>query len=1313
MAEAEKKVTCPGCAHEFTLQSDADLAHLICPFCEAEIPEQAVRGLSEAAEDLALGFKPGQQVGNYVIEALLGSGGMAVVFRGRQLSLNRNVAIKILSKDLAKNKLFVQRFSSEAAVLASLNHPNIVSVIDRGHDGDAYFIVMEYIEGETLKDRLRREEKLSPEQVLQIGEKVLAGLEYAHRRGVVHRDIKPGNIMINREEMVKIADFGLAHLAKSDGGLDVTRDNQTMGTLKYMAPEQLSSARNIDQRTDLYSFGVCLYELLTGKLPLGMFKMPSEVDDALDVRWDDIILRSLKMDPDERYANAEEMARALRELATTPRITEAQREKEEDAAAKVRAEVRLTACASCGHESAPAAHQCEQCGATLEDLFDECPSCKIENRVDVAQCPGCGTNLTQHRGKLRKAAAAIQAKAMQLVSDRQFDLALEQLRKLARFRTREYASMKENARIWIERISRRRERFLRRTYEAGQRMIAEGRAERALELWSALPDDYEDIVARRKDLVEKAKAAGLAAAEGNRFYDQGDITRAVAQWEKAAAFRPGDIELNKRLSAARNKLGNLNLKRIYLREASEEATRGNFAEALVLSRKALDLDPNDESALLITKELKSKERELAESEVREAPKVKKLPKAKPAAPLFKRLHPRLVLMALACLGVVALGLWFLLVYLPGARAETAAEAGKVFAEVQSLKEAGKLSDAIVLCSRIAKDYPDTNFAEKANDLSAEMQKLIADARARCAEAEAIAGKGDLDSLIAGFKKYQDALSGPPVALFTESRETAERRLEEVRNGIAQAEVGLGTREEKSGDWRAALTRYRMVAEKFGFHRDPITSKIARAQKQLADCAVQVKSGREAFRASKWDQAYRAAAAALDLVSADPDARSLLASVAPKLPPPPGMVLIPAGKYVVGGSDGNPLRTAELPFGLFMDVAEVTHGRFAEFLRATGRPPPPGWAAQPSNEDMPVANVTGSDAAAFAAWAGCALPTEEEWECACRGPSGQIYPWGYTWTPANAVLGFGPAPVGGAQRDRSPFGCADMAGNVSEWTSTELDPSAAALPASASPAIPAKPRCYIVKGSSWAGMEEGRPTRVVAVPLPEMYAAEAPILLTAGPRTREWLVRYRCDLEMEYLGVVGTEDYAYVLVRKWMPGWEIWAESKFQVMTDQKIGGMATVAMEEPPKPRPEEAPAARGDQGPRPRGESGPRSRTGEAPRPRPEEALKPVRKETVDLSTGCIAAKHEMKAWLEVRDPAGIIRRLLLISSAASRAAKINECKDAPPAAEMTLERAVSAPARMVGRENAHYINVGFRCAKALWPLAPPAEETPEAPAK
>jgi len=656
------------------------------------------------------------------------------------------------------------------------------------------------------------------------------------------------------------------------------------------------------------------------------------------------------------------------------------------------------------------------------------------------------------------------------------------------------------------------------------------------------------------------------------------------------------------------------------------------------------LDPHDASALLVTREIENKGRGLAGSK---------------APPLSGRLHLKPILVAPAFLGIIVLGLWFFCWHIPRTRAETAAriamETDKAFNEALSLKKEGKLADAIAVCNGIAKDYP--GYADKANDLSAEMQKLNDDARARCKEAEALAWRGDLDSLIAGFNKYQESLLGPPVTLVAECRESAARRLEEIRNGIALAEEQLGAQDEKNGDWRAALERYRLVAEKFGFHRDPIPSKIVRAQKRLHDCAVQMQLGQEAFRASKWDAAYHAAVAALDLVSADPDACSLLASVAPKLQPPPGMVLVPPGKYIVGGSEGNPRRTVELPFGLFIAVKEVTCGRFAEFLHATGRPAPPGWVEPQDNEEMPVANVTWSEAAAFAAWAGCGLPTEEQWECACRGPSGQLYPWGDTWAPGNAVLGFGPVPVGSAKGDRSPFGCMDMAGNVAQWTATALDSSAAA------------PRSYIVKGGSWAGMEEQRPTRVVAVPMP-YGATDAPVLLAADSRTPEWMVRYPSNIETEYLGAIATADYTYVLVRKWMPDWDHWAESKFRVMLDQEIGGTAVIAVDEGPKPR---------------------------------------RRIVTLSLATGCIAVKQEPKEWLDVRDPSGVIRRLPLVSGAASRSAKPNECKDAPPAPEMSLESAVTAASRMVGRENARYINVGFRCAKTLWPLTASAEEAPK----
>ena len=135
MAKPVKRINCPACAHQLALSATAGITHFTCPHCEAEIPADALRGEVEIAEEIAPGFRPGQQLGNYEIESLLGAGGMAVVFRARQLSLNRFVALKILPKEYSKNKMFVSRFGSEAAVLASLNHPNIVSVIDRGHEG--------------------------------------------------------------------------------------------------------------------------------------------------------------------------------------------------------------------------------------------------------------------------------------------------------------------------------------------------------------------------------------------------------------------------------------------------------------------------------------------------------------------------------------------------------------------------------------------------------------------------------------------------------------------------------------------------------------------------------------------------------------------------------------------------------------------------------------------------------------------------------------------------------------------------------------------------------------------------------------------------------------------------------------------------------------------------------------------------------------------------------------------------------------------------------------------------------------------------
>jgi hypothetical protein len=184
--------------------------------------------------------------------------------------------------------------------------------------------------------------------------------------------------------------------------------------------------------------------------------------------------------------------------------------------------------------------------------------------------------------------------------------------------------------------------------------------------------------------------------------------------------------------------------------------------------------------------------------------------------------------------------------------------------------------------------------------------------------------------------------------------------------------------------------------------------------------------------------------------------------------------------------------------------------------------------------------------------------------------------------------------------------------------------------------------------------------------------------------------------MEYhRGQLDMEDYPYVLVRKWMPGAPRWVEAGFRAIPDQEIGGPAAITLDEEAKPRAAQVPKAR------PRN---PRGRAEQSPGPR-------RRITTLDFSTGCVAMQQENRDWLDVRDPAGVIRRLMLVSTAESPP-KLNECKEAAPATELTLERAASAPTRMLGRENARYINVGFRCVKALWPVTSPPQEALKAPA-
>ena len=250
------------------------------------------------------------------IVELLGHGGMGAVYKARQTNLDRLVALKIIRPEATHDPTFAERFNREAKTLARLNHQQIVAVYDFGEvevtscsDGlsrPLYFFLMEYVDGANLR-QLMRAGDLVPEQALAIVPQICNALQYAHDEGVVHRDIKPENILLDKRGRVKIADFGLAKLTTpSEAECTLTGTHQVMGTLRYMAPEQLEGSHSVDHRADIYSLGVVFYEMLTGEVPMGHFDPPSN-KVQIDVRLDEVVLRTLARDPERRYQHASEV----------------------------------------------------------------------------------------------------------------------------------------------------------------------------------------------------------------------------------------------------------------------------------------------------------------------------------------------------------------------------------------------------------------------------------------------------------------------------------------------------------------------------------------------------------------------------------------------------------------------------------------------------------------------------------------------------------------------------------------------------------------------------------------------------------------------------------------------------------------------------------------------------------------------------------------------------------------------------------------------------------------------------------------------
>src|SRR5215204_662906 len=258
--------------------------------------------------------------GRYRILHRLGAGGMAEVYCAEDSQLGRRVALKLLYRHFAADAEFVERFRREASAAAGLQHPNVVQVFDRGQWDGTYYIAMEYLPGRSLKQVVQDHGALEPALAAELTIQILKAARFAHRRGIVHRDIKPHNVIVDDEGRAKVTDFGIARA----GASDMTETGSIMGTAQYLSPEQ-AQGHPVDARADLYSIGIVLYELLTGRVPFDAESAvtialkqvseeplpPSQLNPAISPQLEDVVIRALQKDPAFRFADADEFIAAL------------------------------------------------------------------------------------------------------------------------------------------------------------------------------------------------------------------------------------------------------------------------------------------------------------------------------------------------------------------------------------------------------------------------------------------------------------------------------------------------------------------------------------------------------------------------------------------------------------------------------------------------------------------------------------------------------------------------------------------------------------------------------------------------------------------------------------------------------------------------------------------------------------------------------------------------------------------------------------------------------------------------------------------
>jgi outer membrane protein assembly factor BamB/serine/threonine protein kinase len=341
-------------------------------------------------------LEPGRIVdGRYEVKSFVGAGGMGALYEAFDTKLGRTVAVKLLLPLLEADSVGVERFLKEAKAVAKLNHPNIVTVYEASKCELGHYIVMEFVRGESLAEKIKTSGKLPTDVVLRITGDICHALSYAHKKGIVHRDVKPGNVLVTKDGAAKVVDFGLA---KMQTEFELSRTGAAAGTPCYMAPEQRLDAKGADHRADIYALGATMYHMLTGELPSTVRE--SRIPPGLR----GVVLKCMEEDPGDRYFSVDDV------LADIGRGVPVAAETAGDIGAE-------GLCPRCGTQNPSELRFCRKCGA---GLLLKCPNCGREDRVGVTHCGKCGANI-------REAVGECLQKAKDLIAARNYNAALWQL----------------------------------------------------------------------------------------------------------------------------------------------------------------------------------------------------------------------------------------------------------------------------------------------------------------------------------------------------------------------------------------------------------------------------------------------------------------------------------------------------------------------------------------------------------------------------------------------------------------------------------------------------------------------------------------------------------------------------------------------------------------------------------------------------------------------------------------------------------------------------------------------------------------------